>query len=104
MPHIFSSISNFVIRILNRRGIYGVFCYLDDYIIVLDSFESCQKIQMELIHVLIELGFGINWAKCTTPSQKCRYLGIEIDSKLFKLSLPADKLQKFHRELQFFFK
>lgn len=101
-PYIFSTISNFVVRCMRRRGINNIFCYLDDYVVLSDSFESCQSIQMEVIHLLIELGFAINWEKCSTPAKTCKYLGIIINPDLMKLSLPAEKVGKFYNELKFF--
>lgn len=101
-PFIFSTLSDFVIRCLHRRGIYDVFCYLDDYIILGESFEACQQLQMQVVHLLIELGFYINWGKCSSPAQSCKYLGIEINSQKMQLSLPVEKLEKFHKELLFF--
>lgn len=101
-PFIFSTLSNFVIRCLNWRGVDNVYCYLDDYIVSGRSFDECQRKQIQVIHLLIELGFNINWGKSSTPSTVCKYLGIIIDSRVMKLFLPAEKIDKFHKELSFF--
>ena len=47
------------------------------------------------------MGFFISWRKVTSPSQKCRFLGIDIDSLAGKLLLPDDKLAKLEKELLF---
>lgn len=87
---------------MNRRGFYNVFSYLDDFLVLEDSFEDCQRAQMSLIQLLISLGFNIYWKKCSTPSQSCKYLGIWVDSVAMNLSLPQDKLDKFRSEIEFF--
>lgn len=44
----------------------------------------------------------IFWGKCTSPSRKYTYLGIQVDSEVMSISLPEIKLQKLHTELSFF--
>lgn len=101
-PFIFSSLTNFVVQCMNRRGYNRIFCYLDDFIVIEESFQLCQKVQMALISLLGELGFYVNWEKCTSSAQVCTYLGVEIDTKNMKLSLLGKKMQKLHNELTFF--
>ena len=52
--------------------------------------------------LLGDLGFNVSWKKCFPPSQNIRYLGIDIDSIHMTLSLPDDKMDKLHTELEFF--
>lgn len=101
-PYIFQTISNFVVRCMNRHGFYRVFAYLDDYILVDDSFELCASAQLTLIRLLHTLGFVISWKKCNSPTRRIRFLGIVLDSISMKLILPEDKIQRLHRELEFF--
>lgn len=101
-PFIFSCLSSYVVKIMRGKGFANIFCYLDDYLILGDTWKSCQEAQIVLIRVLIELGFYINWKKCTSPSQVCTYLGIVIDSVDMELSLPEKKLKKFKLEMEFF--
>ena len=85
-----------------RGGNYRIINYLDDFIVILDTFESCQQVQSELIHLLISLGFIISWKKCTSQSQVTRFLGIDINSCNMTLSLPSDKLEKLSSELNLY--
>ena len=85
-----------------RVGNYRIINYLDDFIVISDTFESCQQVQSELIHLLISLGFSISWKKCTSPSQVTRYLGIDINSCDMTLSLLSDKLEKLSSELNIY--
>ena len=101
-PYLFTQVSNFISRCMARRGLPDVINYLDDFIVVADTFDSCQRAQLTLINLLITLGFEIAWKKCTSPSTTCVYLGILFDSSSMEISLPQHKLDKLHHELQFF--
>lgn len=101
-PFIFTQISNFILRAMQRRGFMRIANYLDDYIIFDSSFENCQYAQSVLIHLLITLGFCPAWGKCSSPSTYSRYLGINFDSIRMELVLPEDKIYKLCKELDFF--
>ena len=101
-PYLFTQISNFITRCMNRRGYYDCINYLDDFLVFGDTFDSCQQSQMTLISILISLGFEIAWKKCSSPSMTTQYLGINFDSVNMQISLPPHKLEKLHSELTFF--
>ena len=93
-PFIFTQLTEFVIRCMNRRGIQGVFGYLDDFIIVADTLEDCSRRQAVMLSLLRRLGFHIAWKKVISPSTCVRYLGLNIDSIKMEVSLPQDKLKR----------
>ena len=101
-PYLYTHISNFIVRCMNRRGFVRIINYLDDFIVIGDSFQECQLAQTELITLLGSLGFWVNWKKCSSPSTMTRYLGIMFDSTNMQLSLPEDKVLKLNTELDFF--
>lgn len=101
-PYIFSCLSGFIVQCMRIRGFERTFCYLDDFILIGDTFDQCQQAQLTLIHLLGDLGFATNWKKCTSPSKNCIYLGVQIDTQLMQLRLPKEKLNKLHTELKFF--
>ena len=101
-PFLYTHLSNFVVRCMHRRGYLKVVNYLDDFIVIGNSFESCQEAQNMLIRLLISLGFYISWRKCTSPNTFTRYLGIDFDSISMTISLPSEKMEKLHQELNFF--
>ena len=101
-PYVFTQISDFVVKCLARRGFHRVISYLDDFLLFGDSRVECIRAQSELIHLLGDLGFQVAWHKCSSPSQRTRYLGIVFDSVQMTLSLPPDKVEKLHAELNFF--
>ena len=55
-------------------------------------FGECELAYYELIKLLTELGFNINWEKAVAPTQRLTFLGIEIDTVLRQLCLPDSKL------------
>lgn len=101
-PYVFTQIGNFIVRCMNRRGFHGILNYIDDFICFGDSFAQCQEVQMDLINLLLRLGFYISWKKCSSPSQVTKYLGLLFDSQQMRVVLPEEKLAKLHMELEFF--
>ena len=76
---------------MKRRG-FTVLAYLDDFLIIADTKVECKQAYEELIKLLGELGFQINWDKAVGPSQRLTFLGIEIDTVRRQLTLPERKL------------
>ena len=75
-----------------RWGFRTILAYLDDFLIFGDSKHECELAYSELILLLGELGFSINWEKAVAPTQRLTFLGIEIDTVLRQLILPESKL------------
>ena len=100
-PYIFNSISDAITRFINASGFTCV-NYLDDFLVVSDTYEQCREAQLFLHQTIRSLGFFIAYDKVRSPAQVQRYLGVELDSLLMSLRLPADKLEKLHAELRFF--
>ena len=101
-PFIFTRLSDFVVRTMGRLGFPNVISYIDDFIIVEPQRDRCVLAQTMLFELLGSLGFEVSWTKCTAPSTKVRYLGIDFDSSDMTLSLPKDKMYKLVTELIFF--
>lgn len=80
----------------------SVINYLDDYWVKGESLRECQLVQITLIEILGSLGFIVSFKKCTSPSTKVIYLGIEFDSVEMSISLPTAKMEMLMNELQFF--
>ena len=97
---IFNRLTDAVTRYMRKKG-FCCFNYLDDFIIIADTYQAALFAQNVLIQTLRSLGFYISWKKLTSPSQYCKFLGIIIDSVLQELVLPNDKMLKLHRELAF---
>ena len=91
-PEIFHRLTQAVTRMIARRGFRTILAYLDDFLIFGDSKHECELAYSELILLLGELGFSINWEKAVAPTQRLTFLGIEIDTVLRQLILPESKL------------
>ena len=93
-PFIYTQITEFVVRCLNRQGFQHVYGYLDDFIVVGSSEVECKSAMSALIDLLHEFGFIISWKKVVPPSQCVTYLGIELESVNMPLRLPDKKVIK----------
>lgn len=92
-PGIFNRITQAVRRLLQKRGIKAV-VYLDDFLIVADTFEECRQALNVTIQLLRSLGFAISWNKVEGPSRSLVFLGILIDTIRLILELPSPKLEE----------
>lgn len=90
-PYIFSQISDFVTRCAKKSGVIRVVNYLDDFCIIGSTYDEAVNHRDQVLHVLRQLGFYINYSKTTNPSTFCRFLGIIINSVTMELCLPEDK-------------
>lgn len=97
-PGCFSRLTDSVVRMMKSRNI-TCYSYLDDFICISPTWEECQRQQLILIRLLRSLGFYISWAKVTSPSKKCKFLGIMIDSDQMCLSLPQKKKLRLNNVL-----
>ena len=86
---------------MERRG-YQVVAFLDDFLIVHDTMNRCTQGLFELIALLRRLGFAIACEKTEGPTQRLTYLGLQIDSVEYSLSLPQDKVSSLNELLHSF--
>ena len=98
--YIFNRLTDAVSSYMNKQG-FVCYNYLDDFIIIDTTYEKVAAAQHFFISTLRKLGFYISWRKIVSPTQRCRFLGIDIDSEQGRLYLPAEKIAKFHKELLF---
>lgn len=94
-PSIFHRLTQAVRRMMARRG-FSVIAFLDDFLIVEQTWDRCLLALNTLLSLLRELGFSIAWEKVSGPSQSLIFLGINIDTLAGSLELPGDKLVEFH--------
>ena len=101
-PYIFTQIGDYVSRCMARRGIHRVSNYIDDFVVLGDTYGDCAYNQSILISVVRSIGFDIKWAKVTSPSQETVCLGLLIDSVNMTVSLPQAKLDSLYELIQQF--
>ena len=98
-PMYFNRFSAFMYDTLTLQG-HNVVNYLDDFITVSGSEESCMKSQRAIVDLIRYLGFYIAFDKLVHPSQCVVFLGIEIDSTRMELRLPKGKVEKLRNLLE----
>ena len=99
-PEIFNELTQAVRVIMSSvYGYNGIVAYLDDFIIVQTSYESCKSALQALLGVLRELGFWINYSKVEGPKQIITFLGIILNSVTMKLTLPKKKVDDLFKTL-----
>lgn len=88
---VFHRLSHAIQRFMAKRKIKTV-VYLDDWLVIGDTFEECQSGMLCLINLLRALGFAISYGKVEGPTQCLTFLGIEMDIAHNELRLPASKV------------
>ena len=94
---IFNELSQAVLAIMKSMGYTNIVCYCDDFLVISPSFVECQTIMWDLMRILCQLGFSINYNKVLGPSQQMTFLRIELNSTDITLRLPQDKLCDIRR-------
>lgn len=92
-PFIFTKLLKPLLHSLRSQNLLSV-AYLDDFLLLANSFEECQYNVRATINLLSELGFIINFDKsCLTPEKRCTFLGFVFDSSNMTVGLPQEKRQ-----------
>lgn len=95
-PYIFTKILKPVVYSLRRRekGFLSV-VYLDDFLIIAQSYDQCTANVSTPLNLLSALGFAINTRKSALiPATSCRFLGFIFNTQSFAVSIPPDKRLK----------
>ena len=82
-PQVFTRLMAPISAILHRYGI-RMLRYLDDWLILAESRDTCIQARDRLLHLCEELGLRVNHGKSSlVPSQTMTYLGMQILSVRF---------------------
>lgn len=93
-PFVFTKIMKPVISLLRSCGFLSTI-YLDDILLISNTYESCASEVSYTISLLQSLGFIINKEKSTlNPKTNCKFLGFIIDTDKLHVSLPDEKIKK----------
>lgn len=103
-PYVFSKICKPIAKLLRSAGFLST-VYLDDWLLF-GYFRSECLTNIDLTkRLLVSLGFIINEEKSVlSPSTRCKFLGMIIDSHKFQISLPTDKRLRIKAQLERFSK
>lgn len=101
-PFVFTKIMKAVIKNLRHLG-YSSVIYLDDIMLLGNSYSECVKNVQRTCGFLEKLGFIITKEKSKLkPSNKCKFLGFTFDSKRMVIELPEDKKVKTLEKIETF--
>jgi hypothetical protein len=93
-PYLFTKIVKPIVSSLRRKNISCV-AYLDDFLVIGNSYIRCLQQTQEVLTVLQNLGFYINKDKSSLlPVQRCRYLGFILDSIHHTIEITPKKKKK----------
>ena len=100
-PKVFNAVADALDWHLNQMGIPLLRHYLDDFIIIAPPHSTeCQQSLDILDKVCESLGVPLAEHKRDGPTTCLTFLGIEIDSVMGQLCLPADKLSRLQAVVQ----
>ncbi|CAH0549561.1 unnamed protein product [Brassicogethes aeneus] len=90
-PYVFTKMMKPVVSNLRNQGLISS-VYLDDFLLLGDSYQTCINNVKVTSNLLCSLGFKINLKKSQLePSQICNHLGFLFSSIDMIISLPAEK-------------
>ena len=98
--YLFTKLQRPLVKSWRFQGLQTVI-YLDDGIAAVEGKLEAAKASMTIQQDLARVGFVVNMAKCKwTPSQKCTWLGFDIDLHLGRISVPQDKIDALKIQLE----
>ena len=90
-PQFFTKLMKPIVCHLRKLG-FKLVLYLDDFLLLGDTYTECANNVQKTCDLLESLGFIINYSKSKIiPSQRCKYLGFIFDSSSMSLELPEER-------------
>ena len=91
-PFTFNRLGQQISKFFGLRGV-SIMIYIDDILVVSETFEKCMMDAQLVIDKLVELGLHIKLEKCSLqPSQTFFFLGFIWDTNRMLCQLPEEKL------------
>lgn len=104
MPRRFTKLTKPILAHLHRLG-HTITCYLDDFLIVANSYDACLRAVTDTVNLLNRLGFSIQPEKCVLiPTHEIKYLGFTINTSAMSIALPTEKRIKIKNMCKHFMK
>lgn len=98
-PYLFTKLTKPVVHYLREEGLVLVI-YLDDILIISNSYDECIDDIQKTSKFLESLGFILNLEKCSLkPSNRCKFLGFNFNSEQQQVELTQKKREKIIKEL-----
>lgn len=93
-PWVFTQFTEALVWIAKQNGIPKIIGYIDDFLIIADSKEECQRYFEKFCALLAELGFEKAPKKCIEPCQCLEFLGITLDTTVPEARLSPEQRQR----------
>ena len=94
-PNIFNAITDFLAWVLHHNGIPYILHYLDDFLILTSSEPGlASRMRSHVEAILNYVGAPIAHRKTEGPSTVLTFLGIQVDTSQFLLSLLVNKVYR----------
>lgn len=101
-PYVFTKILKPVVNELRKLGHMSV-VYLDDFLLIGDTYQTCQNNVSQTLDLLLKLGFLINREKSLpTPSRSRKFLGFVFDSHDMTIEITPDKKSHLYKDIKKF--
>jgi Reverse transcriptase (RNA-dependent DNA polymerase) len=100
-PALASAFMAEVLAVARSEGCSRAIVYMDDFLVMGDTAEECQRNLDIIIAILERQGWTIAADKTTTPAQRIEFLGILFDSVTMTMSIDATKADAVLYKLDF---
>lgn len=98
-PYVFTKIMKPVVYLLRLLGLVLII-YLDDFLILAETYQECLRRLNIVVFILENLGFIINREKSQfLPTRRIRFLGLIFDSFKMCVELPDDKKELIFNQI-----
>ena len=92
-PFLFNELANAIHWILQHNyQISPLIHYLDDFLLISPSVTTASLAKSKMLALCSRLSIPLSWDKVEGPTTCLSFLGIEIDTVLWELRLPQEKL------------
>ena len=99
-PKLFDDFASALQHIMCKRGVTYVNHYLDDFITMDSSYDTCRNNLKVMLETCEDVGFGVNYKKVEDPTTELEFLGIVLDTKRMEMRISVDRLKEIMSELQ----
>lgn len=101
-PRLFTKLMKVVYATLRRMGHVNIpVGYIDDSLLVGDTFEECKQNVHDTVKLVTDLGFIVHEDKSVfVPSKKLQFLGFLIDTEKMIITLTQEKKDRLVEECQ----
>lgn len=97
-PFVFTKLLKPVSQYLRSQGLISV-NYLDDFLLIGQTYNECVNNVTKTMNVLQSLGFVINFNKSQiTPKTECKFLGFIFNTNNMSIYLPEEKKQRIRKK------